>query len=126
MPTFQFVLLYVADPLASARFYSRLFDRPLKEESPSFAMLELGDNVLLGLWLRPSVEPAVEASAGAGSSEIAFVVSDGATLSATFETWTAQGVRIAQPITEMDFGRTFVGLDPDGHRLRVFLRRQPD
>jgi len=27
---------------------------------------------------------------------------------------------IAQPLTQMDFGYTFVALDPDGHRLRVF------
>jgi predicted enzyme related to lactoylglutathione lyase len=26
---------------------------------------------------------------------------------------------LQQP-TDIDFGRTFVGLDPDGHRLRVF------
>lgn len=123
MPTFQFVLFYVADPLASGRFYSRLFDRSLKEESATFAMLELGANVLLGLWLRPTVEPAVDPAARPGGSEIAFVVADATALQATFETWVAQGVRIAQPITEMDFGRTFVGLDPDGHRLRVFLRR---
>jgi hypothetical protein len=25
-----------------------------------------------------------------------------------------------QPPTDMDFGRTFVALDPDGDRLRVF------
>ena len=30
------------------------------------------------------------------------------------------GVKILQPPTDMDFGRTFVALDPDGHRLRVF------
>lgn len=122
MPTFQFVLLYVADPLASARFYSRLFDRPVKQASASFAMLDLSEEVLLGLWLRQSVEPPVEAAAGPGCAEIAFLVRDAAALAATFEAWVAREVRIAQPITEMDFGRTFVGLDPDGHRLRVFVR----
>jgi predicted enzyme related to lactoylglutathione lyase len=34
--------------------------------------------------------------------------------------WAARGLAIAQPPTELDFGRTFVALDPDGHRLRVF------
>jgi hypothetical protein len=29
-------------------------------------------------------------------------------------------VSIIQEPTDMDFGRTFVGLDPDGHRVRVF------
>jgi hypothetical protein len=27
---------------------------------------------------------------------------------------------MAQAPTELDFGRTFVALDPDNHRLRVF------
>jgi predicted enzyme related to lactoylglutathione lyase len=27
---------------------------------------------------------------------------------------------VAQPPTRMDFGFTFLALDPDGHRLRVF------
>jgi hypothetical protein len=29
-------------------------------------------------------------------------------------------LKIAQAPTAMDFGMTFVALDPDGHRLRVF------
>ena len=31
-----------------------------------------------------------------------------------------RGIEILQKPTRMDFGFTFVGLDPDGHRLRVF------
>ena len=31
-----------------------------------------------------------------------------------------RGVKIAQAPTRMDFGYTFLGLDPDGHRVRVF------
>jgi predicted enzyme related to lactoylglutathione lyase len=27
---------------------------------------------------------------------------------------------VAQKPTDMDFGRTFVVLDPDGHRIRVY------
>jgi catechol 2,3-dioxygenase-like lactoylglutathione lyase family enzyme len=30
-----------------------------------------------------------------------------------------------QSPTELDFGRTFVALDPDGHRLRVFAPAAP-
>ena len=36
------------------------------------------------------------------------------------EAWVSRGVTIAQAPTDLDFGRTFVALDPDGHRLRVF------
>ena len=33
----------------------------------------------------------------------------------------AAGVPIAQAPVALDFGYTFVGLDPDGHRLRMFV-----
>lgn len=38
MPDCNFVLLYVADPAASAAFYAALFDREPVEHSPAFAM----------------------------------------------------------------------------------------
>ena len=45
---------------------------------------------------------------------------DEAALEAAHARWSAQGVAIAQKPTRMDFGYTFVGLDPDGHRIRAF------
>lgn len=36
-----------------------------------------------------------------------------------YEAWKALGVRIEQAPMTAVFGRTFVALDPDGHRLRV-------
>ena len=38
----------------------------------------------------------------------------------TFEKWKDQGIPILQEPTSMDFGFTFLALDPDGHRLRIF------
>jgi hypothetical protein len=34
--------------------------------------------------------------------------------------WAARGLSIIQSPVAMDFGYTFVALDPDAHRLRVF------
>jgi hypothetical protein len=73
---------------------------------------------MLGLWQRDNVAPPV--SAEAGGSEIALTVADEKAVRATYETWKARDVRIAQPPTAMAFGHTFVALDPDGHRLRIF------
>lgn len=36
-----------------------------------------------------------------------------------YEAWKALDVRIEQAPMTAVFGRTFVALDPDGHRLRV-------
>ena len=73
---------------------------------------------MLGLWSRHTVAPA--AAAGGGGMELAFTVDAPDAVDATHARWTAQGLPILQPPTDMDFGRTFVAHDPDGHRLRVF------
>jgi predicted enzyme related to lactoylglutathione lyase len=81
-------------------------------------MLPLRDGVMLGLWSRDTVEPKAASKAGAG--EVAFTVADATVVNATHADWLKRGLTIAQAPTQMDFGHTFVALDPDGHRLRVF------
>jgi catechol 2,3-dioxygenase-like lactoylglutathione lyase family enzyme len=117
-PRFNFVLLYVSDPLASARFYTALLGEPPIQQSPTFAMLKLSADVMLGLWLRGDVAPAV--AAAPGGSEVCFGVATADAVRALHRNWSGREIAIAQPPTEMDFGHTFVALDPDGHRLRVF------
>ena len=117
MPDPNFILLYVDSPPASARFYSDLLGKPPVESSPTFAMFKL-EGFMLGLWSRHTVEPAAATLPGAG--EIAFTVADDAAVAQTHADWKEKGLRIAQSPVSLDFGRTFVALDPDGHRLRVF------
>lgn len=114
----HFVLLYVDSPAASARFYAALLGREPIEESPTFAMFPLPSGLMLGLWSRHSVEPAAQAAGG--GAEIAMRVSDAAMVDAMHADWVARGLPILQAPVALDFGRTFVALDPDGHRLRVF------
>ena len=116
MSNFSFVLLYVDNPPASARFYADLLGTPPVESSPTFAMLPLKTDVMLGLWSRRTVEPIASAP---GGGEIAFTVADAAAVESTHADWKQRGLPIAQAPTAMDFGHTFVALDPDGHRLRV-------
>lgn len=118
MLDFAFVLLYVANPPKSAEFYAALLGRPPVETSPTFAMLPLRDGVMLGLWSRNTVEPAPASSGQDG--EVAFTVADAAAVRSVHGEWSRRGLPIAQAPTAMDFGTTFVALDPDGHRLRVF------
>ncbi|ALH99629.1 drug:proton antiporter [Pseudomonas sp. FW306-02-F02-AA] len=114
----HYLLLYVDSPATSANFYSRLLDKPPIELQPTFALFILDSGVKLGLWSRHTVEPAAEAAGGGG--ELGFSVADKETVDTLYTAWTAQGLRIAQEPIELDFGYTFVALDPDGHRLRVF------
>ncbi len=114
----NYVLLYVNDVPASAAFYAEILEREPVENHPFFAMFVLSSGVKLGLWATQTVEPA--ASASIGGCELAFTVVDPAAVRTTHATWSARGLRIAQAPSELDFGYTFVALDPDGHRLRVF------
>jgi predicted lactoylglutathione lyase len=114
----NFILLYVRDPVTSATFYADLLDKNPIEASPTFAMFALQSGVMLGLWAKHTVTPDATASAGAG--ELAFAVADNATVDAMHANWLNRGLHIAQSPTDLDFGHTFVALDLDGHRLRVF------
>ena len=118
MPDPNFVIRYVADPLASARFYAALLGREPVESSPTFTMFVMTEGVMLGLWARRTVEPTAPPAAPDG--ELAFSVADEAAVTRLHREWSGHGHRILQAPTRMDFGYTFVAADPDGHRLRVF------
>ncbi len=125
MPDISFVLLYVDNPAASAAFYTDLLGRPPVEQSPTFAMFAMNSGLMLGLWARDKVEPAAAVVVAKGDGEVAFTVDNADAVQATHADWRKRGLTIAQLPTEMDFGHTFVALDPDGHRLRVFAPAGP-
>ena len=78
-------------------------------------MVNLPSGVGLGLWAHSNLKPSVE-KPGVGS-ELVFAVDD---VEAAYVDWKKRGLGIAQPPTQANFGLSFVALDPDGHRLRVF------
>jgi catechol 2,3-dioxygenase-like lactoylglutathione lyase family enzyme len=114
---FNLVVLYVKDPGASSAFYKDLLEQPIVQSSPKFAMLPLGKDAMLGLWQREDVEPRADKETGGG--EVAFTVANADAVRATHDAWKARGLKVVQVPTAMNFGHTFVALDPDGHRLRV-------
>jgi len=112
-----YILLYVSSPQASAAFYSELLGLTPIENSDTFALFKLASGVMFGLWSAATVEPAATA---VGGSELAFSVADKLAVDATHAQWAGRGLTIAQAPCALDFGYTFVALDADGHRLRVF------
>lgn len=114
-PSLGFVLLFVTNPQKSAHFYKAILGLNPVEESPTFVMFALKNGVMLGLWSKYTAEPRVESSPGA--LEVCFPAEN---VDAVYEEWGRKEVTIAQKPTDMDFGRTFVALDPDGHRIRVY------
>ncbi|MFJ7353439.1 VOC family protein [Phyllobacterium sp. NPDC097923] len=112
------IILYVANAPTSRAFYAALLKREPLEETVNFAMFALDSGLLLGVWAHDKVEPAVT-SIGSGS-ELVFSVDTDSEVEATHKDWAARGLPIVQAPVHMDFGYTFVALDPDGHRLRMF------
>lgn len=116
----DFLILYVADPVASAAFYSGLLGHPVVESAPTFAMVPLNGQAMLGLWRADGVQPAANA---AGGMEIAVTVETPARVDECWGDWSSRGVTMLADPFDLDFGRSFVAADPDGHRLRVFSPR---
>jgi predicted enzyme related to lactoylglutathione lyase len=108
-------IFYVESPAVSARFYEKLLGRAPIEASPTFAMFTLEGGGMLGLWARDEVKPAAPHLGGGG--ELTFEAVD---VDATHSEWMARGAVILQPPMDMEFGRNFLAVDPDQHRLRVF------
>ncbi|GGC82900.1 VOC family protein [Undibacterium terreum] len=121
----NFILLYVDNPQHSARFYAPLLDKQPIESSPGFVMFALDSGMMLGLWSKNNVEPAVPKIPLGGSGELAFAVADIAAVKAMHTDWSQRGLQILQQPVRMDFGYTFTAADPDGHRLRVFAPSDP-
>ncbi len=108
------IVFYVENLTGSAEFYARLLGRTPVDQSPAFAMFALAEGVMLGLWSRASVRP----DAG-GGMELVRMAEDAAAVDATHADWQALGVHVLQPPQDMEFGRNFLAVDPDGNRLRV-------
>ena len=117
MPTPNLVMLYVADPLRSAPFYEKLLGQKPVASFPTYVAFAFDNGFNLGLW---STTAPNFVSAGTGNrSELAFMIDDDATVDRMHDDWVAASATIEQAPMKAVFGRTFVALDPDGHRIRV-------
>jgi catechol 2,3-dioxygenase-like lactoylglutathione lyase family enzyme len=118
MSNAHYVLLFVDSPGRSAAFYRDLLGLEPVEEQATFALFVLDTGLRLGLWSKHTTEPLP--SAMPGGMEVGFEVADTAAVEKCYADWTAKDARVLQKPVDLDFGHTFVVLDPDGHRLRVF------
>ncbi|KRA99665.1 hypothetical protein ASD83_03915 [Devosia sp. Root685] len=116
MRTLNYILLAVADPIASQRFYSSLLGVEPVESAPTFVLYVLPNGMKLGLWSKDEIEPK---PLPVGGVEITFSEDDDAAVRATYVDWSGKAKVLQEPVA-MDFGFTFVVEDPDGHRIRVF------
>lgn len=118
-PDLGFVLLFVKNPSISAIFYEKMLGLKPIQQSSTFVLFALTNGVMLGIWSYQTAQPAVNVQPGA--SEIAFGHHN---VDSLHEEWKTKQVTIAQEPTDMSFGRTFVALDPDGHRIRIYAIKE--
>lgn len=118
-PNLGLIILFVDNPSTSAAFYKRILSIQPIEESPTFVLFALPNEIMLGLWSRHTAKPEVTAQPGA--TEICFITSE---VDTTHAAWQQLGVNFAQAPIDMEGGRAFVALDPDGHRIRVINMKE--
>ena len=119
MPDFcpNSIILYVADVDLSIAFYSRILGRGPQETFEGFAVFALSRAVTLCLQEAAAIEPAAEPHVGGSELSLSDVGRDD--VDRIYARWRELGVPMMLEPTELDFGYTFVAVDPDGHRLRV-------
>ncbi|WP_394246951.1 VOC family protein [Vibrio profundi] len=118
--TFDSIELYVEDIECSRAFYSTLFNCDALVLSPTFMSFNLTSCFTLQLKQREQVIPV--ANTLGGGTELSLAVESRTELNKVYKEWQAKGVEFLQEPTELVFGMTFVGLDPDNHRIRVFCQ----
>ncbi len=118
-PMLSHVILMVENPKSSALFYSRLLGAEPLEQSETFVLYSLPGGPMLGLWSKHTARPKVTGSPG--SFEICFPEVSNLHVRRRYEEFLEAKIPIALEPAAMDgMSSTFVGLDPDGHRIRVF------
>lgn len=116
----HYILFYVTDMAKSRDFYRTLLGMEPSQDSDFFVLFELSKAFRLGLWKRDTVAPSAGGEPDGCFGEVAFSVADDGAIDRLHAEWTRLGVEIIQSPTRLGFGYTFVGLDPDGNRLRPF------
>lgn len=108
------IILFVKNPLESAKFYESILEVKPIEQSPTFVMFGLPNNICLGLWSDKTAKPTV--TGAPGSSEIVFSRDN---VDEMYDRWRQLGITILEEPVHMEGGYSFVAQDPDGHRLRI-------
>ncbi|MBB6260978.1 putative enzyme related to lactoylglutathione lyase [Paenochrobactrum gallinarii] len=112
------LLLYVNDVPESIAFYEKMLEQQPVEQSASFALFILSSGLALALWDKKEVQPVPTIMAG--GCELGFKLNDAADIDRLHQEWCDKGVKIALARMNAGFGRSFMALDPDGHRLRFY------
>lgn len=111
------LILYVNDVALSTKFYADILKQQPLETYQDFSVFALNDTFILGLQSKHAIDPKPQPHTGGVELCLSDVVEE--QVDAIYQEWLAKDIKFALEPTRLEFGYTFVALDPDGHRLRV-------
>ena len=111
------IILYVDDVGRSTRFYKDITHSDPIETYEDFSVFALTETFILGLQSKHAIDPKPHAVFGGFELCLSDITVE--EVDTVYKEWKEKNIPIAMAPTYLDFGYTFVALDPDGHRLRV-------
>lgn len=111
------IILYVTDVDKSTIFYSNILKAEPIEQYSEFSVFALSNNFILGLQAKSGIDPKPQPQFG--GFEICMSDVSRQDVDDIYHQWCELGVDITMKPVDLDFGYTFVAVDPDDHRLRV-------
>lgn len=111
------IILYVSDIQLSTQFYTTILGQQPIETYEEFSVFTLSECMILGLQTKEGIDP--KPNGQVGGFEICLSDVNKQQVEIIYQQWQALQITILLEPTQLEFGYTFVALDPDGHRLRV-------
>ena len=111
------IILYVADISVSTAFYQSVLKALPIETFDDFTVFALQDNMILGLQAKDAIDPKAQPAFGGFELCLSDITPE--EVDAIYQDWKEKEIPIILEPVHLDFGYTFVAVDPDGHRLRI-------
>ncbi|MDP4486851.1 glyoxalase [Pseudoalteromonas piscicida] len=121
MVTVDSLVLYVSNIKLSEAFYRQLFQCETVKLSPTFVSMKCANNISIALKQNTALTPPSRITGG--GTEISIVQPSQEAFFALYDTWKLLDIKFAQVPQAEVYGASFVVLDPDKHRIRVFINK---
>jgi len=119
MNTPNYTILFVEDPLASADLYAGLFGVEPAHTSGNFVMFVLPHGYKFALWASADPDAHIAGGKKSNMAEIGVTLDSDEAVDRTFAEWSKKKeLTVGMGPKTLPFGRSFVLVDPDGHRIR--------
>ncbi|MCP4745551.1 MAG: phenazine biosynthesis protein [Desulfobacteraceae bacterium] len=113
------IILYCDDVGLSTKFYEKIIGSKPVQKFDGFSLFQLKDSFMLGLQCKHHIDPKPQQSFGGFELCLGNEDMKKKEVDSIYKEWKKMNILIALEPAWLDFGYTFVALDPDGHRIRI-------